>query len=365
MNILADQYLYGLEHYLPSDVWVDRFQPSDGLPEKCADYDALLIRTVTPINRQTLPKKGRLKFIGTATAGFDHVDREYLKECDIHFASAQGCNANAVGLYVATSLMQWALIREIQTADIRVGIVGCGHTGGRVKAHLDSLGIDCAEYDPPKVKREPGFHSVGVEELMNCEILTFHTPLTYGPDEACPTRHMCSHEWLKRGFKLVINAARGGVVDEKALLVARKEGWVEDHILDVWEGEPLFSDQAASHAFIATPHIAGYSVESKLRASQMVAEQMLNFFQIEPEGEPAPVQPDSGGEPKKGVNSPERMASLCLEMDIQTVADHLWKRSNIEYYDKKLRELCGKSDREKTERFAAIRSESRLRSEQI
>ena len=365
MKVLADQYLYELEKYIPSSIKIDRFQPSDGLPENSTDYDALLIRTVTPINRQTLKRTGQLKFIGTATAGIDHVDTEYLKECKVHFASAEGCNANAVGLYVASSLMRWVVLRDISLADIRVGIVGCGHTGGRVKAHLDSMGISVAEYDPPKEKREPLFNSVSLEELLNCDILTFHTPLTYGPDEEYPTRHICSHDWLKRGFKLVMNAARGGVVDETALLKAKSEGLVKDFVLDVWEGEPLFSDQAAEQALIATPHIAGYSVESKLRASKMVVDQMLNFFQIEIKGYNSTAQPDNEKGERREAKSPERIASLCQERDLRTVADYLWEMSNIEYYDRELRGFCGKSDTAKAKLFAALRSETKLRSEYL
>lgn len=364
MRILADQYLHGLEKWIPSSICLDRFQPSDGLPESKTDYDALLIRTVTPINCRTLQKAGRLKFIGTATAGFDHVDRDFLKESGIHFAFAAGCNANAVGLYISTSIMRWALLKEIHLDNIQVGIVGCGHTGGKVKVHLNSLGISSVEYDPPKKLREPEFHSASVEELLKCDILTFHTPLTSGPDVEYPTKHMCSNEWLNRGFRLVINAARGGVVDEGALLDSKKKGRVEDFILDVWEGEPLFSDQAATQAFIATPHIAGYSVESKLRASKMVVDQMLHFFQLKTDRSIAGDQPLEDVD-KAGTDSPQRIASLFHNTGFRAVADQLWKGSNIEFYDRELRKICGKDDTVKAKLFAALRSETELRSEHI
>lgn len=365
MKILADQYLYRLNDFIPEGVMLHRYNPSDGLPDGVTDYDALLIRTVTAINPETLPNRGKLKFIGTATAGFDHVDRAYLNERGIQFASSEGCNANAVGLYVATVLLKWSVDRNINLRDLKVGIVGCGHTGGRARAHLEGLGVAVAGYDPPKEEREEGFMSVSEEELLDCEILTFHTPLTSGEKEEYPTKHICSHDWLSRGFRVIINAARGGVVDEQALREAKQAGLIGDYILDVWEDEPLFSDLSAENATIATPHIAGYSIESKLRASELVVNQMLEYFQIEANGKSMRDKRSNEESRNEEEDSAKRLELLSQKFDIPEVANRLWTLSNIEYYDRELRKLCGESDPVKAKSFAALRSETKLRTERI
>ena len=366
MKILADKYLYKLNNFLPENVHLYLFDPSDGLPVDVCEYDSLLIRTVTRINSSTLPERGRLQFIGTATAGYDHVDHEYLNKIGIHFATSAGCNANAVGLYVATVLLRWSDVRNHNLRELKVGIVGCGHTGSSVRSHLESLGVKVVCYDPPKEMREPEFRSVDTDELLKCDILTFHTPLTYGENEKYPTRYICSHEWLRSRFKMIINAARGEVVDENALISAKQEGSVEDYILDVWEGEPVFSDSIAQNAFIATPHIAGYSIESKLRASEIVVQQMLRFFQLEVDG--IIIQDEKNNEKQDLDNSSvsvNRMASLCKEFEIKELSGRLWELSNIEYYDRELMGLCGLSDHVKAKSFATLRSETKLRSEVI
>ncbi len=366
MKVLADKFLYKLNKFLPENVHLHLFDPSDGLPEDVSEYDSLLIRTVTRINPSTLPERGRLQFIGTATAGFDHVDSEYLKKSGIHFATSAGCNANAVGLYVSTVLLKWANVKKINLRELKAGIVGCGHTGSSVRLHLESLGVTVVCYDPPKEIREPEFRSADKDELLNCDILTFHTPLTYGENEEYPTRYICSHEWLTHGFKLIINAARGEVVDENALFSAKKKGLVGDYILDVWEGEPVFSDSMAQNAFIATPHIAGYSIESKIRASKIVASQMLRFFQVETNGI---TKHDEEIREKQDLDnrseSAKKMASLNEELELNELSGRLWKLSNIEYYDREIRCLCGLDDAVKAKLFAALRSETRLRSEVI
>jgi erythronate-4-phosphate dehydrogenase len=384
MKVLADQYLYKLDEYLPAEAELHRFDPAAGFPSDAVYYDALLIRTVTEINPKTLPKPGKLKFIGTATAGIDHVDTEWLKEIGVGFGDAAGCNAIAVGEYVLTGLMKWALEREVNLREKSVCVVGCGHTGGKVISLLNQFEIPNFGYDPPKQDREEGFESVSPDKLLSCDILTFHVPLT--KTGVYPTHHLFNKDWLVHPFDLVVNASRGGVVDEEALLMGLKEGALGDMILDVWEGEPVFRDDVAQNAFIATPHIAGYSKESKERASRMVVEQMGHFFGFEIGG----VNSISGGKVDeisrgKGVGKfegegdeesgegvyekivvekvgaeegPPREKPIRLRM-----AEQIWKESNISYYDRELRRLIGVEDLEKGRSFARLRSETELREE--
>jgi len=346
LRIAADQYLQNIDEFLAGRVDLFRFDPSDGLPENITKYDALLIRTVTPINPQTLPETGNLKFVGTATAGTDHVDQAYLEQKGIQFSPSEGCNANAVAEYIITSLYHWAKKLHINLEEKVVGIVGCGHTGSAVIRLLKRININYIAYDPPKENREKDFVSASESELVNADILTFHTPLTDSGTH--PTKHLGGNAWLNHGFDLIINASRGGVVDEGVLLELHQKGTIGNYILDVWEGEPDFSDRVAKHAFIATPHIAGYSKESKFKASEIVLKRLLSFFDLTPNAnvKPAPFNPDHFKFYPKS-----------------SFTDLLWQNNQIHYYDSELRKLIGFPSKKKTEAFAKLRSETKLRHE--
>jgi len=346
MKILADKYLYKLYELLPGAIELDRYDPDSGFPETATKYDALLIRTVTKINPETLPEAGNLKFIGSATAGFDHVDTEHLKQIGVAFARSEGCNANAVGEYVITAIFRWAEESGINLSEKKVGVIGCGNTGGKVSGYLQKLGIKTVQYDPPREEKDVNFQSAGLDNLLDCDILTFHTPLTFSGD--LPTIHMCSSEWLSHDFDLIINTARGGVVDEHALAEAMDRGGVGNCILDVWENEPVFEDEIARRSFIATPHIAGYSKEAKWRASEMVISEMCRNFGLKRNSRK--FKPDMD---KLEINFSEQM----------TFAGFMWKNSNIRHYDKNLRKLIGLKEVEKARKFAKLRSETETRVE--
>lgn len=346
MKVFADKYLYALDRLIPDEFELETYDPDQGFPEDLNQYDALLIRTVTKLNADTLPEAGKLKFVGSATAGFDHVDIDHLKSLGIEFARSEGCNANAVAEYVLTAIYYWCELRNETIDDLKIGVVGCGNTGGSLIGYLEKLDIKYVPYDPPKAKREKNFVSAELDELLSCDALTFHTPLTQSG--AHPTYHICSKKWLDQGFKLIINASRGGVVDEKALLEAKRLGLVRDFILDVWENEPVFSDESAYQAFIATPHIAGYSREAKWKASEIVVRKMVEFF----------------GKHYSAPSQNEEPEGLSLaDPDGLTFADFLWKNHKIDFYDPELRKLIGLSDEEKGEEFADLRSNTPTRFE--
>src|SRR5699024_258862 len=168
--------------------------------------------------------------------------------------------------YVATALLFWSEAKNMDLANCSLGIVGVGHVGRAVDKQARALGLNTVLYDPPRQQREPSFQSAEREEVLQCDILTLHTPLSRNGQY--PTFHWLDTDFLQNySFKLILNSARGGVVDEEALLKAAQRGGVEDYILDVWEGEPYFDDEIAQKAFIKTPHIAGYSLQAKTKAS--------------------------------------------------------------------------------------------------
>lgn len=345
MKVLADKYLYRLKELMPEEAELDLYDPDKGFPDEAHYYDALLIRTVTKINEQTLPESGKLTFIGSATAGFDHVDLGYLASCGISFARSEGCNANAVAEYVLTAMHKWADVRGENLSTKKVGVVGCGNTGGRVSEYLKNLGVQTVLYDPPKEQREERFTSSDKNELLHSDILTFHTPLTKSGSHS--TAHICSEEWLEHGFSLILNTSRGGVVDEEALLHYREKGSLTDYILDVWEGEPIFNDEVAKNAFITTPHIAGYSKEAKWKASEIVVNKMCDHFGVKNSGNSFELRSNPDG-------LPARSASF---------AEFLWQHSNLNVYDSAFKSLIGLDDREKAHRFAKLRSETETRFE--
>ena len=154
-----------------------------------------------------------------------------------------------------------------------------GAVGKEVQKQFDAFGLAYVSYDPPRAKRDSSFHSVGLEELLNCDVLTFHVPLT-------KTGVHCTFHWLddaklnSHSYKLIINAARGGVIDEQVVLRAMEMGRIQDVIIDVWENEPNFNSILAQKAFISTPHIAGYSEQAKLKATQLLVEKFGEKFDL-------------------------------------------------------------------------------------
>lgn len=344
MNILADKYIYKLKELLPQSLNVTLFDPNHGLPKHTSRFDALLVRTVIPINQQTLPEAGNIKFIGTASAGYDHLDLDYLESLGITCASSAGCNANAVAEYVLTVVHKWAESFHCDLTQKKIGVIGCGATGGALVHLLRKLNLPVTCFDPPKEKHTPSFQSASLPELLQCDILSFHTPLT--TSGAHPTFHLCNSKWFQAGFNLIINASRGGVVDESSLLAAYAGNKVDAYILDVWENEPVFSDEVANNAFIATPHIAGYSIEAKTKATSQIVDQLLQFW----------------GEEKQVTH--QNISSEHKEpLPELSFAEFLWEHHKINYYDRELRKLTGLEPSEKSKRFAKLRSETQLRAE--
>lgn len=348
IKVLADKYLFELESMLPPGLRLDRFDPGEGLPGEQLEYDAFLTRTVIPVNGRTLDRfGGRLRFVGTGSSGTDHVDLGELDRRGIAFADAAGCNARSVAEYVAVGLLLWCGERGRDPSGLEVGIVGAGHAGGAAGALLEACGIGaCRLHDPPRAGRETDFHSCGREEVLDCDVVSLHLPLT----ESGP---WATRRWLDGGALarsragLIINTARGGVADEAALAdyCAEKPG--RDCILDVWENEPVFSDRSARRAFLATPHIAGYSRQAKREASRMVARALCDFFGLAFPGE------ESGGErhPADPGEPDSTLAGLLREL-------HPARR-----YERRLKELIGLPDGRKAEAFNRLRSGFPLRNE--
>jgi len=347
VKLLADKQILLTEDNLPESVLLTRYDPSDGLPDDVGDYDALFVRTVSPIDITTIPSNPkRLRFIGSATAGFDHVDQSWLARCNIEFAYAPGCNASSVGEYVAVSILVWALKTGSDLSSLTAGIVGAGHTGTAAAKLLGELSIQYKSYDPPRQATDASFSSVDLNEILGCDILTFHTPLT--TSDEWPTKHWLNEKKLAgRQFRLIINTARGGVIDENALYTAFRDGNVHSYILDVWENEPYFDDQIAENAWLRTPHIAGYSVQSKQRAAAMLVKSFNKTFGFEDRRENA--IDDRPGQKIKDTGSDLLQVLLNL--------NPIWE------YDRMFKNLIGLEPARKPRAFQDIRTSFPLRLE--
>lgn len=289
MHILADAHIPWLP-FLLGDLELrgklrlsrfERPQELHGLIQRAQvinPINALLIRTTAKINRDTFPVfPTGLKCIATATAGTDHVDTEWLKKNGIQFFHSPGCNARSVGEYVITAMLNayqgsWKRLKQK-----KVGIVGFGNTGQQLAGLLEKLSIDFIAYDPPREATErisgfdhTSFKSAASDELSSCDIITLHVPLV--SDGHDPTQHLLSRLGVlhdESRFELLINASRGGVLNEHQAVKLRKSGQLQHLVLDVWEDEPRPRSESLEAADLATPHIAGYSLQAKFEASRI------------------------------------------------------------------------------------------------
>ncbi len=246
--------------------------------EELREADALMVRSVTPVNAGLLQGSG-VKFVGTATAGTDHVDEEWLTGAGIGFSAAPGCNAVAVVEYVFSSLLWLAERDGFALKDKTIGIIGAGNVGGRLNRRLMSLGVRALVCDPPLAASGAAGPFYPLEKLVaQADVLTFHTPLNRsGPYQ---TWHQVDDELLAAlpDGRILVNACRGGVVDNAALLAALERGKKLSVILDVWEPEPALSLPLLGRVDIGTPHIAGYSLEGKARGTTQVYEAYSQFL---------------------------------------------------------------------------------------
>lgn len=268
-----------------------RYLPANEItPGVMRDTDALMTRTRTRCDA-TLLGGSRCREIASATIGLDHVDTPWCENHGIHIDNAPGCNAPAVAQYVMAAAIS-AYGTDLR--GITIGIIGVGNVGKVVKAWAESLGMRVLACDPPRARMEGGEGFCTLEQIeREADIVTIHTPLTRDADY--PTFHLMDERFfnaLERS-PMIINSARGAVVDTPALLAAIKSGKVRHAVIDCWEGEPDINRELLDLCYIATPHIAGYSRQGKIRATAMAAQALARALALpDPELEvevPAPA----------------------------------------------------------------------------
>lgn len=275
MKFVIDKYIPFIEGVLEPFGEVIYAAPDEITPEVVSDVDALLIRTRTRVDEKLLGDS-RCRFVGTATIGMDHYDMDWCRKAGVKAVNAPGCNAPAVAQYVIGTIGR---LWKKTLADTTIAIVGVGNVGRLVERWCRALGMKIMSVDPPRQAVEgAGDWSTLDEAAKEADIITFHTPLTRRGCYA--TYHLGDKAFfdsLKRK-PLIINAARGPVVDNKAWLAAISKGQLYASAVDVWEGEPLVDRELMLKADISTPHIAGYSLDGKIRATQMVLDALSAHF---------------------------------------------------------------------------------------
>ena len=285
-QVIIDKGIPFLEGVFPPEIDVRYLSPEDITPETVRCADALFVRTRTQINKELL-QGSNVRFVATATIGFDHIDQDYCREAGIRWVSCPGCNAQAVCDYVEEAISS---IKSGENA-LTIGIVGYGHVGKLVTQMAQRRGYQVLLSDPPLGIGLP------LEQLAPlCDVLTFHTPLTR--EGEYPTYHLCDETILRlcKPNTLLINAARGGVIDEQALLSQlltlnsqlsytssasdrSSKGEIRTAI-DCWENEPNINQDLLKHVDLASFHIAGYSIQGKMNASEMCLRAFCEFFSL-------------------------------------------------------------------------------------
>jgi len=242
------------------------------------DCQCLLVRTVTKVDQHLLDGT-EVKFVGTATIGTDHIDEDYLQKNDIAFTNAAGCNAEAASEYVLSGLFALSQNKGFDPFKLKAGIVGCGNVGSRVYQKLKALGIETLRNDPPLASQTSDNSYVGIDTILEqCNFITLHVPLTRSGTH--PTQHLFDKKKLLRLQEncLLVNAARGPVIDNQALLKVIGQRPDIMTFLDTWENEPTPCRELLASVDLATPHIAGYSVEGRLRGTQMILDAACEYF---------------------------------------------------------------------------------------
>jgi len=275
--------------------------------------DVLLVRSVTRVDRELL-EGSQVRFVGTCTIGTDHLDLDYFAEAGIAWASAPGCNARGVVDYVLGSLLALAEGEGVDLSSRCYGVVGAGEVGGRLVDVLRGLGWEVKVCDPPRQTREAcGFVSLD-EIIETCDVVSLHTPLIL--DGAHATFHLLDQARLERlrAGSWLINASRGAVVDNTALRNQLAQRQDIQAVLDVWEDEPQVNVELAELCWIATPHIAGYSLDGKLRGTAQIYQAFCASKGLVPKLELAALMPSA---PLRGLSfadtasADELLATVC------------------------------------------------------
>jgi erythronate-4-phosphate dehydrogenase len=340
MRIVADTNLVLLNETFGQHGEIDRVSGRDIKAHHVSNADILLLRSVTRADRALLENSG-VKFVGTATIGTDHLDTDWMTREGISWAAAPGCNANAAAQYTL-AMMLLALDRlGRKISDQSVGIIGHGNVGSRLHGLLNLLGVPVVACDPPLAdKGVAGLDSMG--KALEQSIVSLHVPLTrHGPYATSKLVNACRLGQLN-DHTLLINTSRGGVVDSGPLLSELESGRIQA-ALDVWPNEPAFDTRLLQASVVASPHVAGYSVEGKQNGTRMVYEAFCKWQGIEALTDQ--YVPGKTAKPNRPESVVHSLSAAC----------------NVAEDDRAMRALLTLNSEERSSGFDRLRQNYRLR----
>ena len=318
--------------------------------ELLRDADILIVRSITNVNKGLLTNT-KVKFVGTATIGTDHIDTDYLLREGVEFSDAKGCNSNSVAEYVITALMRIAVENKFSIKNKTIGIVGVGNVGSRVVEFAEALGLKALKNDPPKERANIGSGYSELDEILKADIVTLHVPLNLtGTDKTYYLLNENNLPDLKQGA-ILINTSRGPVIDNDALsnIIDKKQLKV---VLDVWEGEPLINTELLKKVKIGTPHIAGYSLEGKVNGTKIIYDSLCKFTSSNSDWKPLL--------PQVNENEIEPPLAGTEEEKLHFVFNKIY---NIKNDDSLLRRLLTMKENETVTYFDKLRKEYAVRRE--
>ncbi|WP_033075950.1 4-phosphoerythronate dehydrogenase [Thalassotalea sp. ND16A] len=270
MKIYFDENIPYAQEFFADFGELIAFSGRDLSAEQVQDADVLLVRSITKVNQQLLQLNDKIQFVGTATIGLDHIDQDYLAARNINFTNAPGCNAVSVAEYVLSAMLVMAQRLQFDLRGKTVGILGAGNTGSRLAEKLRALGVEYLLCDPLLEAQGDNRQFSSLAQISQCDIISLHVPLT--KTGAYPTLHLFEQHRLAslNEQQILINACRGEVIDNQALLALKQQAKGPHLILDVWEKEPNILTELIPLCAISTAHIAGYSLEGKARGTEML-----------------------------------------------------------------------------------------------
>jgi erythronate-4-phosphate dehydrogenase len=354
MNIVADVHLPLVEEAFRPLGRLTLLETTNFSTAAVRGADALVVRSVTRVG-STLLEGSRVRFVGTASIGVDHLDVTWLDSHGISWASAPGCNSRSVMEYIVAALLETGRRFGRSWSGQTIGIVGVGAVGSKVARAAEALGLRVLLNDPPLARQTKDPKYVSLDALMEADVLTLHIPLTQsGPD---PTFHLFNAGLLaKLGSRpLFLNSSRGAVVETAALAAALDSGRIRAAVLDVWEGEPAIDGGLAERALIGTAHVAGYSLEGKIRAVVQVRDALARHRGIDPAGLP-PLDPPPADFPPLVIPDGAGSDEDVLRRAVSSAYD-------IALDDRLLRESLSVPPSERPRAFASLRTGYRVRRE--
>ncbi|MBU8902286.1 MAG: 4-phosphoerythronate dehydrogenase PdxB [Victivallales bacterium] len=281
MKIIADDKIPFLRGVLESCAEVVYLPGAKISPADTKDADAIITRTRTKCNEKLLTGS-KLKFIATATIGYDHIDTAWVEAKGIKWTNAPGCNSSSVAQYISSALLSLACQHKISLRGKTLGVVGVGNVGSKVAKVGEALGMRVLLNDPPRADKEGQGAFVDLAQVVaEADFITMHVPLNKGGKY--PTYHLGNKELFKsmKASAFYINSSRGNICDNPALKEALQEQNIAGAVLDVWENEPDLDLELLDLLDFGTPHIAGYSADGKANGTAMSVNALSEFFGLD------------------------------------------------------------------------------------